>query len=74
MYGLVFSEECYYCQTADKSMRFAELVLLSQVFSFVGVVPGLFPVIMSELKGFTLMLRVELLVRDQTLVDRKSVV
>lgn len=49
-------------------MRLPELVLLSQVFSFVGVVPGLFPVIMSELKGFTLMLRVELLVRDQTLV------
>lgn len=59
---------CCSCHTADKSMRFAELLLLSQVFSLVGVVPGLFPVIMSELKGFTLMLRVELLVRDQTLV------
>jgi len=34
-----------YCQTADKSTRLAELVLLSQVFSFVGAVPGLFPVI-----------------------------
>lgn len=36
---------CCSCHTADKSMRFAELLLLSQVFSLVGVVPGLFPVI-----------------------------
>lgn len=36
---------CCSCQTADKSMRFAELVLLSQVCSLVGAVPGLFPVI-----------------------------
>lgn len=31
--------------TADKSMRLAELVLLSQVFIFVGVTPPLLPFI-----------------------------
>lgn len=54
--------------TADRSTRCAEWLLLSQGPSLVEPVPGRVPFIMSELKGFTLAWRAELLVRDQTLV------
>lgn len=41
---------------------------MSQGLSLLEPVPGRVPFIMSELKGFMLAWRVELLVRDQTLV------
>lgn len=53
---------------ADRSTRCPEWLLLSQGLSLVEPVAGRVPFIMSELKGFTLAWRLELLVRDQTLV------
>lgn len=54
--------------TADRSTRWADWLLLSHGLNFVEAGPGLVPLTMSELKGFVLTVRAELLVRDQTLV------
>lgn len=54
--------------TADRSTRWAEWLLLSHGLNLVDAVPGRVPLTISELKGFVLVVRPELLVRDHTLV------